>query len=72
MLENKKIYMPIDTVNPKSAKRYMDIFAFLFEKKIELAMPISFIPINKPQNDGEKWSNMSEEKQQSLFNRDAT
>jgi len=53
-LGNKKIYMPIDTVNPKSAERYTDIFVFLFEKKIELAMPIFLIPINKPQNDGEK------------------
>ena len=34
--------MLIDAVNPKSAERYMDIFVFIFEKKIELAMPISY------------------------------
>ena len=33
MFENKKIYMLVDTVNPKSAERYTDIFVFLFEKK---------------------------------------
>ena len=46
--------MLIDAVNPKSAERYTDIFVLLFVKKIELAMPISLIPINKPQNDREK------------------
>ena len=55
MLENKKIYILINTVNPKSSvERCIEIFVFLFEKKIKLAMPISVIPINKPQNDGGK------------------
>ena len=64
MLENKKIYILINTVNPKSSvERCIEIFVFLFEKKIKLAMPISVIPINKPQNDGGKWLNTSEEKE---------
>ncbi len=53
-MEKQNIYMLIDTVNPKSAERYTDIFVFLFDKKIELAIPISLIPINKPQKEGKK------------------
>ena len=34
--------MLIDAVNPKPAECHMDIFVFLFEKKMELAMPISY------------------------------